>query len=50
LERNVARHGKAMEKEGSAVAKAVEKCVIETSRVELFLAPSLFSIVLVVSP
>jgi hypothetical protein len=28
----------------------VEKCVIETSRVESFLAPSLFSIVLVVSP
>jgi len=31
-------------------ADAVEKCVTETSRVESFLAPSLFSIVLVVSP
>jgi len=30
--------------------ESVEKCVIETSRVELFLAPSLFSIVLVVFP
>jgi len=35
-------------KEGRGLS--VEKCVIETSRVELFLAPSLFSIVLVVSP
>jgi len=30
--------------------ETVEKCVIETSRVESFLAPSLLSIVLVVSP